>query len=101
MSDDNRPALEELGRRIRKVGGAKNGVESTSRPPRGMTRTFRLTTEMVAALGVGGVSGWLLDGWLGTRPWLLLVFLFLGAAAGILGAYRAAVKLMKEDMESN
>ncbi len=101
MSDDNRPALEELGRRIRKVGGAKNGSELSSRSPRGITRTFRLTTEMVAALGVGGVGGWLLDGWFGTEPWLLLVFLFLGAAAGILGAYRAATQLMKEDMKSN
>jgi ATP synthase protein I len=37
--------------------------------------------------------GWFLDGWLETRPWLLLLFLLLGAAAGTLNAYRAAMRL--------
>ena len=30
----------------------------------------------------GGLIGWLLDGWLGTSPWLLLTMLFLGTVAG-------------------
>ena len=45
--------------------------------------------ELVAALVVGVAIGWGIDRWLGTRPWGLLVFFFLGAAAGILNVYRA------------
>ncbi len=51
---------------------------------------FRLSTELVAGLVVGGVIGWLLDDWLGTEPWLLLIFFFLGAAAGIMNVFRTA-----------
>ncbi|PCJ69464.1 MAG: hypothetical protein COA62_12400 [Rhodobiaceae bacterium] len=51
---------------------------------------FRLSTELVAGLVVGGVVGWLLDDWLGTKPWFLLIFFFLGAAAGIMNVFRTA-----------
>jgi ATP synthase protein I len=51
---------------------------------------FRIGVELVAALIVGVGVGWLLDRWLGSKPWFLIVFFFLGAAAGILNVYRAA-----------
>lgn len=51
---------------------------------------FRVTTELVAGVVVGGAIGWLLDRWLGTSPVMLLVFFFLGAAAGILNVVRTA-----------
>jgi ATP synthase protein I len=43
---------------------------------------------VVSALGVGIAVGLLLDRWLGTKPWLFLLFFVLGAAAGILNVYR-------------
>ena len=52
-----------------------------------------MAAEMVAALILGAVVGFWLDSWLGTRPWLLIVFLFLGIASGTLNAYRAARRL--------
>ena len=54
---------------------------------------FRMATELVAALLVGGGIGWFLDRWLDTRPWLLLVFLTLGMAAGTLNAFREAKRM--------
>ena len=57
-----------------------------------MAQALRVALEMASALFVGGAIGWFLDRWLGTRPWLLLVFLLLGVAAGILNAYRAATR---------
>ena len=51
---------------------------------------FRVTTELVAGVVVGGFLGWLLDRWLDTSPVMLLVFFFLGAAAGILNVVRTA-----------
>ena len=51
---------------------------------------IRIGTEMVAALIVGVGIGYFLDNWLGTKPWFLVVFFFLGAGAGVLNVYRAA-----------
>lgn len=51
---------------------------------------FRITTELVAGVLVGGFIGWQLDYWLGTKPIMLLIFFILGAAAGILNVMRVA-----------
>jgi len=50
---------------------------------------LRYAMEIVVGTAVGGVIGWTLDGWLGTRPWLAILFLFLGLAAGFLNLMRA------------
>ena len=51
---------------------------------------FRLGVEFVLGIAVGGVIGYLLDKWLGTTPWLFLVFFVLGTGAGFLNVFRAA-----------
>ncbi len=51
---------------------------------------FRLVTELVVAVVAGFLAGRALDGWLGTRPWAVLIFVCLGMAAGILNVVRAA-----------
>jgi len=50
---------------------------------------FRIGVDLAAALAVGLGIGYLLDAWLGTKPWLLVLFFFLGAGAGVLNVYRA------------
>jgi ATP synthase protein I len=55
-----------------------------------MARGFRLSTEFVAGVVVGAAIGWLLDRWLGTSPWGMIVFLLLGFAAGVLNVMLAA-----------
>jgi ATP synthase protein I len=44
--------------------------------------------ELVAGVIGGGLIGYWLDRWLDTWPIWFLVFFFLGAAAGMLNAYR-------------
>lgn len=61
-----------------------------------MGQALRLGTEMVAGVAVGGVIGWALDGLFGTKPILMVVFLLLGAAAGILGVIRTAKQMQAE-----
>lgn len=58
-------------------------------PQGGLAFALRIAVELVATLAVGLAIGWALDRWLGTRPWGLVVFFLLGAAAGILNVYRA------------
>jgi len=50
----------------------------------------RAASEFVAAIVVGGLIGWQLDVWLGTKPAFLIVFLLLGGVAGIWNVIRAA-----------
>jgi len=51
---------------------------------------FKMSTEMVAAVVVGTIIGFILDNWFGTKPWLILIFFFVGAITGILGVIRSA-----------
>ena len=62
---------------------------------RAMGIAFRIATDLVAGVAVGGFLGWVLDSWLGTAPILLIVFLFLGIAAGLRNSIRAAKKLQE------
>ncbi len=55
----------------------------------GLGFAFRIGVELVSALLVGVGIGLLLDYWLGTRPWLMIVFFVLGSGAGFLNVYRA------------
>lgn len=54
----------------------------------GLGFALRIGAEVVAALIIGVGFGLLLDGWLGTKPWFMLVFFVLGAAAGMFNVYR-------------
>ena len=55
----------------------------------GVGIAVRVGIELVGTLAGGVGIGWLLDRWLGTGPWLMVVFFFLGGAAGVLNVYRA------------
>lgn len=91
--DDKPPSLTDFDARLRKARAArKTGKEDAAPATSGLGLGMRVAVEMVAAVGLSVGLGWLLDGWLGTRPWLMVVFLPLGFAAGILNAYRAAAR---------
>ena len=55
-----------------------------------MGLAFRVGVELVAGVAVGAGIGYALDHWLGTGPWLMIVFFFLGAAGGMMNVFRAA-----------
>ena len=61
-----------------------------------MGNAFKLGTELVAAVAVGTIIGFILDNWFDTKPWLIIIFFFLGAIAGILNVIRAANRMQNE-----
>jgi ATP synthase protein I len=61
-----------------------------------MGEALKLSTEMIAGVAVGGFIGWALDRLFGTAPILMVVFLILGAAAGILNVIRSAQRRQAE-----
>jgi len=57
---------------------------------------MRLSSELVAAVFVASVIGYYLDKWLETKPFLLIVFFFLGAITGILNVMRTSKMINKD-----
>lgn len=55
-----------------------------------MGQALKLGTELVAGVAGGGFIGWALDRFFGSAPFLMVAFLFLGGAAGILNVMRSA-----------
>ncbi|RYE60371.1 MAG: F0F1 ATP synthase assembly protein I [Hyphomicrobiales bacterium] len=87
----------DLAGRIRRARETEEGQASAqgnaARDMTGLSRGLRLGSEFIAAILVGAGIGYLLDLWLKTGPWLLLVFLLVGFAAGVLNVTRAAAEM--------
>ena len=62
-----------------------------------MGSAFKLGTELVAAVAVGTIIGFILDNWFDTKPWFIIAFFFIGVIAGIMNVIRVAKNMQKED----
>jgi ATP synthase protein I len=51
--------------------------------------------QLVVATFIGLAIGYYLDKWLGTGPWMLIIFLLLGIVAGFRDVYREAMRLQR------
>jgi len=56
---------------------------------------FKLSTELVSAVAVGTIIGFILDTTFDTKPWLILIFFFVGVVAGIINVIRSAKNMQK------
>ena len=57
---------------------------------------FKLGSELVAAVVVGTIIGFILDNWFDTKPILIIIFFLFGAAAGIKNVFRAAKRMQDQ-----
>jgi len=96
MEEKPSPSLEDLDARLRRARERRpsQSAEEDQGPDQssvgaGLGFALRIGIELVAALAVGVGIGLVLDRWLGTGPWMLIAFFFLGSAAGFLNVYRA------------
>ena len=62
-----------------------------------MGSAFKLGTELVSAVAVGTIIGFILDSWFGTKPWFIILFFIIGVIAGMLNVIRVAKRMQKED----
>ena len=90
--------LGEFGERLDKARAASQGPLSKAPGDAPSTSTalafgWRVGIELVGAIVLAELIGWGIDKWLGTRPWGMVVFFFLGVAAGMLNVYRAVTGL--------
>ena len=61
-----------------------------------MGSAFKLSTDLVAHVVVGTIIGFILDSWFDTKPWLIIIFFFLGSAAGILNVIKTAKQMQEK-----
>jgi len=74
---------------------AKKKIEKNNRGTNAASlgKALKISTELVAAVVVGSIIGFLLDGWFDTKPLLTICFFIMGVAAGILNVFRSAKKM--------
>ncbi len=57
--------------------------------------------HLVAATFIGLAVGYYLDKWLGTKPWLTIVMLILGVAAGFKNVYEEVQRIQNYERKSS
>ena len=90
--------LEDLKTRLKiaKSRLQKDKTQNADKKGVFLGNAFKLGTELVAAVIVGTIIGFILDNWFGTKPILIIVFFLFGAAAGITNVIKAARKMQKD-----
>ncbi len=104
---ENGPGQDPVGEDPR-VGSLKKRIEQVERAERIRTGKRdekadantrlgnRVLAELIGGIAGGALVGWVLDHFLGTQPWLLLVFLFLGIIVAFRNIYRISMQRPKE-----
>tara|TARA_B000000460_G_scaffold7573_1_gene5425 strand:- start:329 stop:619 length:291 start_codon:yes stop_codon:yes gene_type:complete len=89
--------LKEISTRleIAKRNVKRDLIKNRSSNVASLGKALKISTELVAAVVVGTLLGFILDSWFDTRPWLTISFFFIGVAAGILNVIKSAKSMHK------
>ena len=98
--------LSDLGGRLDEAATSKSGdkaVEDAANAARSkaLGMGFSIAAQLVAGVLVGGAIGYYLDRWLGSAPWLMVLFLMFGFAAGLMNVIRTAREMQKISEEQS
>ena len=74
---------------------SKRNLDRNKQSKSSIGQAFKMSTELVSAVVVGTIIGFILDKTFGTKPWLILIFFFVGVAAGIINVVKSAKKMQK------
>ena len=83
--------LEIAKKSIKNIRNNNQGSNAAS-----LGKALKISTELVAAVVVGSIIGFLLDDWFDTNPLFTICFFFMGVAAGILNVFRSAKKMQNK-----
>jgi Uncharacterized protein conserved in bacteria len=93
MIDENK--LKDLKKRIASAKSINNPPPKKKKES-GAGFGFKISTEIIAALVVGVGIGLIVDKYLGTKPFGLIIFFIFGAIAGFLNVYRVMRRIEKQ-----
>ena len=80
---------------IAKKKASKRNLDNKNNNTSPIGTAFKLSTELVSAVAVGTIIGFILDKTFGTKPWLILIFFFVGVIVGIANVIKSAKKMQK------
>lgn len=88
------PDLDKLKAFDKKLKAASKPIEVKEKSDhnKAMSNAYKYATELFAGFIIGAIMGWSLDKWLETKPLFLIVFIFVGAAAGILNVIKSSTR---------
>ena len=75
---------------IKEIEEKKRGSNATS-----FGKALKISTDLVAAAAVATIIGFILDKTFGTKPWLILIFFFVGVIAGLTNVIKSAKNMQK------
>jgi len=90
----NNNKLEKLKETLNDIENSKEKIKTTTKV-NGAGFGFKISTEIIAALIVGVGIGLIVDNYLGTKPFGLIIFFILGSLAGFLNIYRVMRRIEK------
>ena len=73
----------------------KKNIDDNRQNSSSIGAAFKLSTELVSAVAVGTIIGFILDKTFGTKPWLIIIFFFIGVIAGIINVIKSAKNMQK------
>jgi len=74
---------------------SRKSLYKNKQSPSSIGTAFKMSAELVSAVVVGTIIGFILDKTFGTKPWLILIFFFVGVVAGILNVFKSAKKMQR------
>jgi len=92
MSENNFKTRLKIAKSRLKLKNLRKNKETNS----SIGVAFKMSTELVSAVAVGTIIGFILDNWFGTKPWLILIFFFVGVVAGIMNVVKSAKKMQEK-----
>jgi len=94
LADDRQH--DNLDQRIAEARAAEQARVGGGAPvAKGYGQGSRVLAELIGVPAGAALIGWVLDRWLGTSPWILLVLL----ALGVIAAFRNIIRISKERAE--
>ena len=84
--------LDSLHERLERMQQAEAKRNRKRQPDASYQAGQMVLSQLVGCPLGGGIVGWLLDRWFGTKPWLMLVMIFVGFAVGIWNVIRISNK---------
>ena len=74
---------------------SRKSLYKNKQSPSSIGTAFKMSTELVSAVVVGTIIGFILDKTFCTKPWLILIFFFVGVVAGIVNVFKSAKKMQR------
>jgi ATP synthase protein I len=74
---------------------SRKSLYKNKQSPSSIGTAFKMSTELVSAVVVGTIIGFILDKTFGTKPWLILIFFSVGVVAGFVNVFKSAKKMQR------